>query len=261
VTGSERRPSTRQDTKKGVTLQHTYTPHSGTKDKNYDLITVTQLCLEHVWRLEQYALDAERAGDDELASLFRRMQEHSRRGAEASKRFLARRMGEDTERDMGLQRQRDRGAYGVERGPYGSAYGYRATSYRATGWQPEGEWGFSSTLEPRSTGAFAGRGPKSYTQSRERIVDRVSERLTDHPDIDASEIQVDAQDGVVVLQGKVRDRRQKRMAEDIAESVSGVRDVRNELDVDKGLFQELTDAITGRSDEPADERASQRTAV
>ena len=38
----------------------TATPQSGTKDKNYDLITVTHLCLEHVWRLEQYAQDADR---------------------------------------------------------------------------------------------------------------------------------------------------------------------------------------------------------
>jgi hypothetical protein len=49
----------------------TATPDSGTKDKNYDLITVTQLCLEHVWRLDQYADDAEREGDQELAKLFR----------------------------------------------------------------------------------------------------------------------------------------------------------------------------------------------
>ena len=67
------------------------TPESGTKDKNYDLITVTHLCLEHVWRLDQYARDAEREGDGELASLFRRMQEHSRRGGEESQRLLAKR--------------------------------------------------------------------------------------------------------------------------------------------------------------------------
>jgi hypothetical protein len=71
------------------------TPDSGTKDKNYDLIAVTQLCLEHVWRLDQYASDAEREGDDELGSLFRRMQEHSRRGAEECKKLLASRLGED----------------------------------------------------------------------------------------------------------------------------------------------------------------------
>jgi hypothetical protein len=71
------------------------TPESGTKDKNYDLITVAQLCLEHVWRLDQYAQDAERDGDDELAQLFRRMQEHSRRGGEECKRLLRERLQQD----------------------------------------------------------------------------------------------------------------------------------------------------------------------
>jgi hypothetical protein len=66
----------------------TVRPESGVKDKNYDLITVTQLCLEHVWRLEQYAQDAEREGDQELVSLFRRMQEHSRKGGQEGKRLL-----------------------------------------------------------------------------------------------------------------------------------------------------------------------------
>jgi hypothetical protein len=72
----------------------TATPDSGTKDKNYDLITVTQLCLEHVWRLDQYAEDAEREGDQELAKLFRKMQEHSRKGADECKEMLGRRLGE-----------------------------------------------------------------------------------------------------------------------------------------------------------------------
>jgi hypothetical protein len=71
-------------------------PESGTKDKNYDLIAVTQLCLEHVWRLEQYAQDAEREGDRELTTIFRRMQEHSRRGADGCKRLLGNRLQEDT---------------------------------------------------------------------------------------------------------------------------------------------------------------------
>jgi hypothetical protein len=69
-------------------------PQSGTKDKTYDLITVTQLCLEHVWRLDQYAGDAERDGDPELAALFRRMQEHSRRGAEECKQLMVKRLAE-----------------------------------------------------------------------------------------------------------------------------------------------------------------------
>jgi hypothetical protein len=70
-------------------------PESGTKDKNYDLITVTHLCLEHVFRLEQYAKDAEQDGDNEVAGLFRRMQEHSRRGGDECKRLLRERLKED----------------------------------------------------------------------------------------------------------------------------------------------------------------------
>lgn len=69
-------------------------PESGTKDKDYDLVTVTHLCLEHVWRLEQYAADAEKAGDDEVAALFRRMQEHSRKGGEECKKLLRDRLGQ-----------------------------------------------------------------------------------------------------------------------------------------------------------------------
>jgi osmotically-inducible protein OsmY len=109
-------------------------------------------------------------------------------------------------------------------------------------------------------GRFAGRGPKGYQRSRERILDDVCQRLTDHPEIDASNVEVDVQEDVVVLRGQVHDRGQKRMAEDAAESVSGVRDVRNELDVEKGILQTLTDAVTGRDDEPADTHAAPRKA-
>ncbi len=67
-------------------------PDSGVKDKNYNLITVLQLCLEHVWRLEEYAADAEGENDEELAKLFRAMQEHSRKGGEAAQKLLAQRI-------------------------------------------------------------------------------------------------------------------------------------------------------------------------
>jgi len=75
-------------------LPATATPESGTKDRNYDLIAVAHLCLEHVWRLDQYAQDAESEGDEELATLFRRMQEHSRRGGEECKQLLTQRLQE-----------------------------------------------------------------------------------------------------------------------------------------------------------------------
>ncbi len=79
-----------------MSMPATSRPESGTKDKNYDLITVTQLCLDHVWRLEQYAQDADREGDEALATLFRRMQEHSRKGGQECKRLLAQRLQEET---------------------------------------------------------------------------------------------------------------------------------------------------------------------
>ena len=72
----------------------TESPKSGTKDKHYDLITVAHLCLEHVWRLEQYAQDAEHDGDQELGKLFRKMQDHSRKGADECKRLLGQRLQE-----------------------------------------------------------------------------------------------------------------------------------------------------------------------
>jgi hypothetical protein len=43
--------------------------------------------------MEQYAQDAERDGDQELADLFRRAQGESRKGAERGKQLLRSRLG------------------------------------------------------------------------------------------------------------------------------------------------------------------------
>ena len=66
---------------------------TGTADKDYNIIWFTQACLDNVLRLEQYAADAERAGDSELAEFFRRAQGESRKGAEQAKELLAARLG------------------------------------------------------------------------------------------------------------------------------------------------------------------------
>jgi hypothetical protein len=65
---------------------------TGTKDKDYNIIWFTEQCLSNVLRLEQYAADAERDGDDELAQFFRRAQGESRKGAEQGKALLAKRI-------------------------------------------------------------------------------------------------------------------------------------------------------------------------
>jgi hypothetical protein len=61
---------------------------TGTKDKDYNLIWFTKMCLDHVLRLETYIEDSERDGDDELATFFRTAQADSREGAEQAKQLL-----------------------------------------------------------------------------------------------------------------------------------------------------------------------------
>jgi hypothetical protein len=65
---------------------------TGTKDKDYNIIWFTEQCLSNVLRLEQYAEDADRAGDSDLADFFRRAQEASRKGAEQGKQLLGPRL-------------------------------------------------------------------------------------------------------------------------------------------------------------------------
>lgn len=88
-------------------------------------------------------------------------------------------------------------------------------------------------LERRQTDAnYRGRGPRNYVRSDERIREDINDRLSDDPDIDASDIEVSVSSGEVTLDGKVTERFAKRHAEDIAESVTGVRHVQNNLRVD-----------------------------
>lgn len=78
---------------------------------------------------------------------------------------------------------------------------------------------------------YRGRGPKNYRRSDERIKEDVNDRLTDHPQLDASDIDVNVSEREVTLTGSVNSRYAKRLAEDIVESVSGVTDVQNNIRV------------------------------
>lgn len=77
---------------------------------------------------------------------------------------------------------------------------------------------------------FRGRGPKGWTRD-ERLRAIVSERLTDHDRIDATEIDVAAANGEITLSGACRSRLEKRLAEDVAWECGGVHDVHNRLTV------------------------------
>ncbi len=65
---------------------------TGTKDKDYNLVWFVEQCLNNALRLETYAQDAERDGDQELADFFRRAQTESRKGGEQGKTMLAQRI-------------------------------------------------------------------------------------------------------------------------------------------------------------------------
>jgi len=80
-------------------------------------------------------------------------------------------------------------------------------------------------------GPHRGKGPKGYTRSDERIKDDLNDKLSDDSFIDASDIDVTAENGEIVLTGSVNSREEKRRAEDIAERVSGVKNVENRLRV------------------------------
>jgi osmotically-inducible protein OsmY len=99
---------------------------------------------------------------------------------------------------------------------------------------------------------YVGRGPRGYRRSDERIKEDVNDCLTDDPFLDATDIEVGVDDGMVTLSGTVSGRSEKRRAEDLAELVSGVKDVNNQLRVSRGAqaqatTTEVADATRGRA--------------
>ncbi|MEW5917359.1 MAG: BON domain-containing protein, partial [Gemmatimonadota bacterium] len=140
------------------------------------------------------------------------------------------------------------GQGGYSAGEYGppTGYGYGTAGSYIGG---RSDWGGSGTSQRQN---HMGRGPRNYKRSEDRIREEINERLTRHPEIDASDVDVRIEDNTVVLSGVVEDRKAKRLAEDIAEDVWGVEDVRNELKVRRGFLA----ALTG---EQADDREVQRT--
>jgi osmotically-inducible protein OsmY len=134
--------------------------------------------------------------------------------------------GRDPEQDFGE----------TETGETSRRFDERAVKYgqgQGTGaaWLPEatghatGRWGW------QGRGRYSGMGPKGYKRSDERIREDVSDHLMEHPDLDASDVEVKVSKGEVALSGTVESRWAKRLAEDLAESCSGVSEVMNQLRV------------------------------
>jgi osmotically-inducible protein OsmY len=119
------------------------------------------------------------------------------------------------------------GGYGGGQGDAGHGYQGSSRSEFEAAQGFRSDYGFSQSQE--SEGQFRGRGPKGYRRSDERVTEEINDRLTDHPAIDAENIDVSVKDGEVTLSGTVDDRHAKRMAEDVAWQVGGVAEVSNQL--------------------------------
>ena len=143
---------------------------------------------------------------------------------------------------------------GTWRGVYGPTYGsgsgwgsqgsseeYRDEPTRSSGWRER-----ESSL---SSGPYAGRGPRGYQRGDERIKEEVCERMSRHGQLDASDIEVVVTNCEVTLQGNVNDRHAKRLAEDLAESVWGVRQVHNQLRTPQSGFGGSGQGGSGQSPE------------
>lgn len=148
--------------------------------------------------------------------------------------------GEDRADDAMSYGYRGQGGYGdfttSHQGRYGESQGRHAQSGHGRGGV---EFGGQRHDAPRSRGVDAmdhrGRGPRDYVRSDERIADDIIDRLTDDEHIDASEILVMVENGVVTLTGDVPERHMKHRAEDLVANARGVRDVHNAIRIDPGV--------------------------
>jgi hypothetical protein len=127
-----------------------------------------------------------------------------------------------------LQRSRDNEQEGHYRGYY---------SRSATPFSYGGGRGYLFSESLTLHGPYAGRGPKGYKRSDQQIVEEACQRLERDGEIDASEIEVSAEDGTIRLRGTVPDRQTKRRAEECVESIYGAQDVMNELRVQRSSEQ------------------------
>jgi hypothetical protein len=90
----------------------------------------------------------------------------------------------------------------------------------------------------QARGAFRVESPRGYKRSSDNLGEQICDRLESHGGVNASEIEVQVQEDEVTLSGRVASREQKRLAEQCAESVRGIRDVHNHLSVDSSLEDE-----------------------
>jgi len=79
--------------------------------------------------------------------------------------------------------------------------------------------------------SYRGRGPRGYRPSDERLREIICERLTDHPRIDASDVEIDVQSGIVHLSGAIPDHAMKQALLELVGQIYGVSGVVDRINV------------------------------
>lgn len=157
----------------------------------------------------------------------------------------------------GSQQSREpiwRGGYDQQH--YGQGYGQQGgQDYNRGSSQRYGQQAFGQNYGSGAGGSesYRGKGPKGYQRSDERLKEVICELLSDDSALDASNISLTVKNGEVTLEGSVRDRWSKHRAEDLVDDCSGVKEVRNNLRVEKA--QDSWSSLSG-SDENSAARSS-----
>ena len=178
-------------------------------------------------------------------------------GAEGSGRGFAGNEGRGFGYGSDYRENHGGGQYGGgDRGREG--YGLRGREERglfARAADEVSSWFGDEGAERRRQEDHRGRGPKGYRRTDARIQEDVNDRLADDSYLDASDVEVAVENGEVTLSGLVDSRQARRRAEDLAEQVSGVSYVQNNLRV-----RSLGSATTHGSRAPASDLAGQMAA-
>jgi hypothetical protein len=101
----------------------------------------------------------------------------------------------------------------------------RRMSWRAAGVQDYPGGALDDFIEA----SHRGKGPKGYRPSDDRLREKICERLTDDPFIDASDIEVSVANGEATLSGVVETRRMKFSVEELVSDIPGVSTVNNSI--------------------------------
>jgi hypothetical protein len=91
---------------------------------------------------------------------------------------------------------------------------------------------------------FEGLGPRN---SDERIREDICDELSDGGECDARNVDIEVKDGIVTLSDTVPERYMKHRAEDIADNCRGVRDVENQIRVQKSGTEDRSASSEGGS--------------